>query len=369
MSEKLENDEIDLIELVQVLWKQKWKIIGSAVVCTAIAAGYAFTAKEQWTSKATVIAPKLANVESYISQRSEYANILARDFDANAAMNNLFNSFKTALFSNNTKKAFFEQSEWFKQYTSKNAKTDDAKAKLLNSLLENNLVITIPDLKKDPNALGITISFASETPSDAQKVLTDYLNFVNNTLLTEEIDNFKADITLKANTLEFQKDKLERNTESTREVQIQNLSTALEMAKSAGIKEYTKNISANLAIPEAVLGDAKIPFTDSKLSDGSYLFMLGEKYLKAQLDTLKNNPLIYPVDYYTMTKQITLLKGLEQKISKSDNVQGYYYLTSPDYPVTKDKPKKLLIMLVGMALGGLFSTFYFVIKFLLKNRD
>lgn len=368
MSEKLGNDEIDLIELVQVLWKQKWKIIGSTVVCTAIAAGYAFTAKEQWTSKANVIAPKLANVESYISQRSEYTNILASDFDATAVMHNLFISFKTALFSNNTKKAFFEQSEWFKQYASKNAKTDDAKAKLLNSLLENNLVITIPDLKKDPNALGIIISFASETPSDAQKVLTDYINFVNKTLLTEEIDNFKADITLKANTLEFQKDKLERNIESTREVQIQNLSTALEMAKSAGIKEYTKNISANLAIPEAVLGDAKIPFTDSKLSDGSYLFMLGEKYLQAQLDTLKNSQLVYPVNYYTMTKQIALLKELEQKINEDNTIQAYYYLTSPDYPVTKDKPKKALILGIGALLGLFLSSIVIIISSLFRRK-
>ena len=64
-----ESDEIDLVELVKNLWKKKLWIILSAFVCTAIAAGYAFTAKEQWTSKSVVIAPKVANLGDYLSFR------------------------------------------------------------------------------------------------------------------------------------------------------------------------------------------------------------------------------------------------------------------------------------------------------------
>ena len=45
-----ESDGIDLVELVKNLWKKKLWIILSAFVCTTIAVGYAFTAKEQWTS-------------------------------------------------------------------------------------------------------------------------------------------------------------------------------------------------------------------------------------------------------------------------------------------------------------------------------
>ena len=76
-----ESDEIDLVELVKNLWKKKLWIILSAFVCTAISAGYAFTAKEQWTSKSVVIAPKVANLGDYLSFRSEYASILdIKDF-------------------------------------------------------------------------------------------------------------------------------------------------------------------------------------------------------------------------------------------------------------------------------------------------
>ena len=84
-----ESDEIDLVELVKNLWKKKLWIILSAFVCTAIAAGYAFTAKEQWTSKSVVIAPKAANLGDYLSFRSEYASILdIKDFSQDKVSEN-----------------------------------------------------------------------------------------------------------------------------------------------------------------------------------------------------------------------------------------------------------------------------------------
>lgn len=44
------NEEIDLIELIRVLWKKKLLIAIVTFIFTALAAVYAFTAKEKWTS-------------------------------------------------------------------------------------------------------------------------------------------------------------------------------------------------------------------------------------------------------------------------------------------------------------------------------
>ncbi|MDO4626294.1 MAG: Wzz/FepE/Etk N-terminal domain-containing protein [Pasteurellaceae bacterium] len=369
MSEKLGNDEISLIDLSKTLLKNKWKIAASAMVCAGITAGYAFLAKEQWTSKATIIEPTLTDANDYVLQRSEYANILdVKDFNNQEIIRSLFSKFKTALFSSNIKREFFEQSEWFKKYAKENANMEQEKIKLLSELIEKKLVISFPDPKKNANAIGVTISFSTEIPSNAQMVLSDYINFVNNKLIQEENRDFTTDINLSINNLELQKNKLERNTESVKDIQIQNLSTALSIAKEAGIKEYTKSISNNVSLPEVVLGDAKIPFTDSKLSDGSYLFMLGEKYLQAQLDTLKNNQLIYPVSYYTMTKQIALLKQLEQEVSMDKDQKSYYYLSSPDYPTQRDWPKRVILILLGFVLGGVISSVTILVKDLFGRK-
>lgn len=367
------SDEIDLIEIIRTLWDKKIWIILTTFLTTLLTGVYAFTAKERWTSKATVIAPKVADMGSYLSLRSEYANILnVKDFTSQSVVDNLFKNFRTALFSDNIKREFFSQSKWFTEYASLNGlDTEDKKQKLLSDLISTSLIVTLPDLKKNPNAIGINISFSTETPADSQKVLTEYVNFVNEFVLMEEQTDFSADIHVALDNLELQKDKIQRDTESVRHVQLENLNNALDIAKSAGIKEYSRT-AGNISIPQVALGDAQIPFTDSKLSDGSYLFMLGEKYLQAQVDTLTRNKIVYPVSFYTIEKQISLLKGLQKKAENESSVVSYYYLSSPDYPTTKDKPKRAIILLIGLVLGLIISSFivlfYSIVMLRVKNE-
>lgn len=360
------GDEIDFIELIRVLWDKKWWIILTTFVTTLIAGVYAFTAKEQWTSKATVIAPKVADMGSYLALRSEYANILnIKDFTSQNIVDNLFNNFKTTLFSNNVKKEFLERSEWFKQYSSEYS--EEQKQRFISENIGNNLVATIPDLKKNPNALGVNVSFSAESPKDAKKVLEEYISFVNKSVLLEDKIDFLADINIAIDNLELQQDKIERDTESMRQVQLENLKNALDIAKSAEIKEYSKT-AGNISIPQVNLGDAQIPFTDSKLSDGTYLFMLGEKYLQAQVDVLTKNKIVYPVSFYTIEKQILLLKDLSKKADRNNSESGFYYLTSPDYPVSKDKPKRVIILILGFLFGFVTATVIALFKHILRNK-
>ena len=363
-----QNNEIDLIELIKVLWNKKLWILLCACFFTVIAGIYAFTAKEQWTSSSIVVPPKVANLGDYLSFRSEYASILdIKDFSQDRVKETVFNDFKMALFSRSLKEAFFSQSKWFNTYSAKNTNSEEAKQKLLSNLIDKNLIVTIPDPKKDLNPIGVSVSFAAETPKEAQDVLLDYIKFVNQWVISENKKNFLENINLVISGLEIQKNKIERDTETVRQIQLENLTTALDIAKSAGIKDYSKSLSGNVSVPEVLLGDAKVPFSDSKLSDGSYLFMLGEKYLQAQVDTLKNAPLVYPLNYYNIEKQANLLNVLEKKVEKESAARGYYYLSEPDYPVNKDKPKKGLIIVIGFIIGLILSTFIILLSSLIQS--
>ena len=364
-----ETDGVDLIELIRILWTKKLWIIISAFIFMAISAGYAFTAKEQWTSKSVVIAPKVANLGDYLSFRSEYASILdIKDFSQDKVAETVFNDFKTALFSRSLKEAFFSQSKWFDTYAANNANSEEAKQKLLSNLVDKNLIVTVPDPKKDPNSIGVNVSFAAETPKEAKDVLLDYIQFVNQWVLAENKKDFLANINLVLSGFEVQKNKIERDIETVRQIQLENLTTALDIAKSAGIKDYSKPLSGNVSVPEVLLGDAKVPFSDSKLSDGSYLFMLGEKYLQAQVDTLKNAPLVYPLNYYNIEKQANLLNLLEKKVEKEGAVRGYYYLSEPDYPVQRDWPKRLILLILGFVFGMVFSSLVILAKEVFSNK-
>ena len=363
------SNEIDLIELIRILWNKKLWILLCACFFTVITGIYAFTAKEQWTSKSVVIPPKVANLGDYLSFRSEYASILdIKDFSQDKVSELVFNDFKTALFSRSLKEAFFSQSKWFNTYSAKNTNSEEAKKRLLSNLVDKNLVVSVPDPKKDPNSIGVNVSFSAETPKEAQDVLLDYIQFVNQWALAENRKDFLANINLVINGLEIQKNKIERDTETVRQIQLENLTTALDIAKSAGIKDYSKSLSGNVSVPEVLLGDAKVPFSDSKLSDGSYLFMLGEKYLQAQVDTLKNSPLVYPMNYYNIEKQANLLNVLEKKVEKESAVRGYYYLNEPDYPIQRDWPKRLILLIVGFVFGVVLSSLIILAREVFSNK-
>lgn len=107
--------------------------------------------------------------------------------------------------------------------------------------------------------------------------------------------------------------------------------------------------------------------TDSKFSDGNYVFMLGESYLQAQLDILKNATLVYPLEFYQIQNQLAQLTSLMSKAEQSINANAYSYLASPDYPVQRDAPKRIILLVLGLFVGGLLSSIFIIIKALFKK--
>ena len=141
----------------------------------------------------------------------------------------------------------------------------------------------------------------------------------------------------------------------------------MNIAKKAGITDFSKANPNSLSVPEYMLGEGRLNISDSKLADGTYLFMLGEKYLQAQLDIAKNTEIVYPVNYYSTERQLTKLTKLEPSLDNIGEVKSYYYLSSPDYPMIKDKPKKLLILVIGFLIGLILSSFIILLSSLIQS--
>lgn len=364
------NDEIDLIELFRVLWKKKVWIVLSAFVCTLVAGVYAFTAKEQWTSTAIVVAPRSTDLGSLLPARAEYARIIGDgDFSAEKLSDSLYGQFKHFLLSNDLKRQFLEQSEWVKNYTKE--MTEDQKRKYIEETVSKYLIVHEVDPKKkdltELDKISLKIIFSAETPKDAQSVLTEYVSFVNQYILNQTNQEFKLGFNLRLDELKFTKEQIEENLTEAKKVQVENLTNALEIAKKAGITDFSRG-NNNISVPEYMLGDARLNISDSKLADGTYLFMLGEKYLQAQLDIAKNNPVVYPTNYYSTERQLSKLTKLAPQLDSVENVKAYYYLSSPDYPVVKDKPKKALILAIGFIIGMVLSTFVILLGSVIQTN-
>ena len=205
-----ESDEIDLVELVKNLWKKKLWIILSAFVCTAIAAGYAFTAKEQWTSTAIIVAPRSTDLGTLLPARAEYARIIDDgDFSAGKLSDSLYGQFKHFLLSNDLKRQFLEKSEWVKNYTKD--MTEEQKRKYIEETVSKYLIVHEVDPKKkdltELDKIGLKLTFSAETPKDAQLVLDQYVEFVNQYILNQTNQEFKLGFNLRLDALNLLKSK------------------------------------------------------------------------------------------------------------------------------------------------------------------
>ncbi|MBF0784793.1 chain length determination protein [Muribacter muris] len=361
------NDEVDLLELLKVLWDKKVWLLISTFVFTTIAGIYAFTAKEQWTSQAEVIAPKVSDIGSYFHIRKEYARILGQNFDANELEKALFNRFNLVSESLDKRKAFFEQSNVYRRLSE--GKEDQHKRIILSELITKNTNVIKPDPKKEPNLLGRKISFYAETPAEAQDTLQQFITFTGQSAYQLELENFLIDFNEIISDLNYEKNKFERNLAIEKKVQLENLHNALKIAQQAGIKDYAEPFRStnDTALQVLAMSEIKLPLSDSKLSDSSYLFMLGEKYLKAQIDVLKQEAIVYPPRYYEVTAQLQELEPLLVKL-KGAKANTFSYQASPNYPVIKDKPKKVIIFGLGTAIGFILACFIFSIKYIYQNK-
>lgn len=364
------NNEIDLIELIKALWNKKIWILLSAFFCTAIAGVYVFSAKEQWTSTAIVVTPRSTDLGTLLPARAEYARIIGDgDFSAGKLSDSLYGQFKHFLLSNDLKRQFLEQSEWVKNYTKD--MTEEQKRKYIEETVSKYLIVHEVDPKKkdltELDKIGLKLTFSAETPKDAQLVLGQYVEFINQYLLNQTNQEFKLGFNLRLDALKFAKEQMEESLTETKTVQVENLTNALDIAKKAGIKDFSRG-NNNISVPEYMLGDARLNISDSKLADGTYLFMLGEKYLQAQLDIAKNNPVVYPTNYYSTERQLSKLTKLAPQLDSVENVKAYYYLSSPDYPVVKDKPKKALILAIGFIIGMVLSTFVILLGSVIQTN-
>lgn len=368
------DDEIDLIELIRVLWKNKLQIIAITAITTILAAAYAFTAKEQWTSKATVIAPTLSDMGEYLAIRREYNRILQTEaIDPNVLSDNLFANFSQLARSTDIRNEFFAQSDIYKQLTE--GKDEFGKIKVLSDLSNKATQFIIPDAKKEPNAVGYQISFFAETPAEAQKTLKSFVDFVNTEALRIELNNYLIDFENVLQSLKYEKSVHNEDVELLQKVQLAYLNKAYETADRAGIEDYyrfflNENIYQGVTQQSQAQAQtqAQVSLVDSQLFNSNYLFMLGKKYLKAQIEALTEKGKIYSTRYYQIDSQIKQLEPLLEQ-AKQIKAQAYHYHASPDYPVRKDKPRKAIVLIIGFVLGFGLSCIGVLIVNVLKTSS
>ncbi|WP_318506477.1 LPS O-antigen chain length determinant protein WzzB [Photobacterium leiognathi] len=322
------SDEIDLVELVKTLWQGKVTIAICTIVFTVCAVIYALTAQQWWTSKAVITAGQYQNTANI---RSQVTNLYAV-IDDSSKINNVLDSetllhdYVTEFNAFDNKKAFIENNEIMKQYADKAEVTDENKARFITNWAKR-ISASQPDKKNQPDVYQL--SFEATSSELAHNLLVAYSKDISDKVRDELIDALDAKISYSQQILQANQLALEASAKQQLANELIKTNYALDMAKSADVTKPLAEMNNN-ELFQIQLGTAA----------------LAEK--SKVLDKIKDLSIFAPKLGIIHTK-LELLSQI--KLDHNITLQSVRYLQNTDYPISRDKPKRPLIAVLGFLLG------------------
>ncbi len=322
------ENELDIRGLVRTLWRGKFWIVGCALLLAVAALVYTFFARQEWSATAITDKPTVNMLGSYYSQQQFLSNLDARAsqvaLDTPSAMDEAYKEFIMQLSSWDTRRDFWNQTDYFRQRQSGNSKADAA---LLDELIDN-IQFTAGDITRN---LNDSVKLVAETAPDANNLLRQYVAFASQRAATHLNDELKGAWVARATQMKAQVKRQEAVAQSIYDRRLNSLEQALKIAEK-------HNISRS---------EAQVPADE--LPD-SQLFTLGRPMLQARLENLQAVGPSYEVDYdqnKAMLATLNVGPTLEQRF------QTYRYLRTPEEPVKRDSPRRGFLLVMWGAVGAL----------------
>lgn len=354
------NDEIDLRELFKALWDGKLIVILVTALFTASSIGFALLAQEWWSSNAKVTEAQPQNLAAYQQQVKQFQPVfniyqddgtvlVSKELDGLVDSGLLFQRFVNAFNSTNSKRAFLDNSVEFQEFKnsivldSSDMTTDKVRA--LYAEWFDRISVSKVD-KKDRNS-PYTISFQTTTKESSFDLLTAYILATESKVHQDAFNNLRAVVNGKRNELIQQKIILESQASNKLLVETERAKYAAQIAKSAGVEKPIQT------------GNEKELFSID----------LGSKGLDAKVKALKSvkNLSVIEPRLQQINAKLDMLNNLE--IDRTVDFQTFRYLENVEQPITRDKPKRALIVVLGTLLGGMLGVAIVLIRFAFRKED
>lgn len=325
------DNELDIRGLFRALWQGKVWVVGMAVLFALLALIYTFFARQEWSATAITDSPTVNMLGGFYSQEQFLRNLDARlnpaPADQPSVMAETYKEFVMQLASWDTRRDFWQQTDYYKQRQSGNSKADAA---LLDELI-NNIQVIFADPAHNTND---NVKLVAETAQDANNLLRQYVAFASQRAASHLNDELKGAWAARAAQMTAQVKRQEAVAQAVFDRKITSVEQALKVAEA-------HNISRNVTdVPVDELPDSE-------------LFMLGRPMLQARLENLRSAGPDYDLDY---EQNRVMQSTLATDPVADPNFQTYRYLRTPEEPVKRDSPRRafLLIMwgIVGVLVGA-----------------
>ena len=295
-------EQIDLIDLLVQLWRGKALIAAFIAIAIIIAVTYINFTKEKWMSTAIISEPDAAQIGSYSTALSIlYGSAVPKLDDIQESVITRYNASFSAL------------------------------SRALENQDESEKLTIESTVKGQP--LPLSVSYVSHSGEAAQKQLARYIQQIDEQIQKELVvdlnDNIKQQIETLNNVISNQ----ETIAQQQKDMRIKQIAEALKYAEAA-----------NITSP-------KIQQTQDVTQET--MFLLGTEALQSMVQRESTRPLTLSDIYYQNKQKILDIEKL--KITP-ESIHAYRYVMKPDLPIRRDSPKRSVVLILAVLLGGIIGS-------------
>ncbi|WP_263293078.1 LPS O-antigen chain length determinant protein WzzB [Pseudomonas sp. BF-R-30] len=330
-----------MVELLLSLWMQKWLIILITLTITAGAAFYAFLSKPVYEARISVLPPSLSNIAGFNQGRNGLRGLTL------FSVNDVYAVFTRNLQTEEVRRQFF------KEIYLPSLDEEQRSSSLDRLYMEFSGSLSVKALdKSQPDRYTIVIE--RHDPGQAADWAKRYIDLIARQSLGEMLKNAQSELSVQAGNIERQIKTQRDSAKARREDRITQLQEALKVAEEIGLEKPSMITGRNDGEFTAFMGD-------------SLMYMRGAKALRAELQVLKSRESDDPFipNLRDLQEQYELYAGVKLD---TEGVAVFRQDGNIEMPDAAIKPRKALILALGVVLGGMLGLFIALIRLMLKKR-
>ncbi|MGY3886180.1 LPS O-antigen chain length determinant protein WzzB [Aeromonas aquatica] len=337
------GDEIDLRELILVLWRQKILILLIAGVFAIAGVVYALLAPQVWVSQAEIKQPTLKETESLELNLNQLINAQIpvtafTDFEKKSLYGDFVNNFNSL----NNKRQFLIERGYLEIDAAKGGATEPKqKRQLLKKMAEGINAQALDKLSEE-----VTLSFAADSAEEAKLRLEQYIAFIQQQESAAKGKELNTIWQNRIKTLETQFESAKMDTLKQLQDDILRTEYSLRITQAAGIEAPVQNLQ----------------------SQGSLNIDLGARALAEKLKILKEikNPEFLNPALSALRLQLSSLQAIKLE---EQPFQSFAYQASPSEPLSRDKPKRPLVVVLATLLGGMLGVGIVLVRHAFRRSE
>lgn len=341
-------NEIDLINLVEILWRARTKIVATVFAFACAGILVSFLLPQKWTSQA-IVTP--AEPVQWQDLENTLTKLRVLDMDINVSRSDVFNLFIKKFQSPSLLENYLRSSPYVMDQL-KGADIDEMDLhRAIVRLSEKMTAVDSNVGKKNETSLytSWTLSFTAPQAEEAQSVLQGYIHYISSIVEKETLEDIRNKLFIKTS---FEKERLAMDRvrlKNQMEANIQRLNYSLEIANAAGIK---KPVYSN--------GQAVKDDPDFSIS-------LGADGISRKLEIEKSVTDVAEINGELRNRQYHVDQLLAMNVSDV-KFTPFKYQLSPSLPVHKDGPAKSMIVILAALLGGMVACGGVLLNYAMVSR-